>query len=135
MAAANGRARSTPWIGVVLFFSFAALFFRFYRLNLWRSEDSAWLAGASDVLTAHEERLPEVGKYNAGQKLVFWSMSLLIIVLIVSGLIIWDQYFLAYATGPGAGSMLTRNALNSGVSELASPTTGVSEFGPKPFFA
>ena len=89
-----------PWIGVVLFFSFAGLFFRFFRLNLWRSEDSAWLAGVSDVLTAHEERLPEVGKYNAGQKLVFWSMSLLIIVLIVSGLIIWDQYFLAYTSIP-----------------------------------
>ena len=89
-----------PWIGVVLFFSFAGLFFRFFRLNLWRSEDSAWLAGFNDVLTAHEERLPEVGKYNAGQKLVFWSMSLLIIVLIVSGLIIWDQYFLAYTSIP-----------------------------------
>ena len=89
-----------PWIGVVLFFSFAGLFFRFYRLNLWRSEDSAWLAGVSDVLSAHEERLPEIGKYNAGQKLVFWSMSLLIIVLIVSGLIIWDQYFLAYTSIP-----------------------------------
>src|SRR5437762_11011810 len=41
----------------------------------------------------------------------------------------------SYATGPDAGSMLTRNALYSGVSMLASPTYGVSEFGPKPFFA
>jgi formate dehydrogenase subunit gamma len=89
-----------PWIGVVLFFSFAGLFFRFFRLNLWQSYDTTWLAGARDVLSAHEERLPEVGKYNAGQKLVFWSMSLLIIVLIVSGLIIWDQYFLAYTGIP-----------------------------------
>ena len=30
-----------------------------------------------------EDKLPEVGKYNAGQKLVFWSMSLLIVMLIV----------------------------------------------------
>jgi formate dehydrogenase subunit gamma len=89
-----------PWIGVVLFFSFAGLFFRFFRLNLWRSEDSAWLAGVNDVLTGHEERLPEVGKYNAGQKLVFWSMSPLIIVLIVSGIIIWDQYFLSFTDIP-----------------------------------
>ena len=40
-----------------------------------------------DVLTGHEERLPEVGKYNAGQKFVFWAMSILIIVLIVTGLV------------------------------------------------
>jgi len=87
-----------PWIGVVLFFSFFGLFFRFWRANLWRREDVAWLTQLSDVMTAHEERLPEVGKYNAGQKVVFWSQSILILVLISSGLAIWDQYFAQYTT-------------------------------------
>lgn len=87
-----------PWIGVVLFFSFAGLFIRFWRANLWKGEDGTWLARLKDVLTGHEEKLPEVGKYNAGQKAVFWSMSLLIMVLILSGLVIWDQYFAAYST-------------------------------------
>ena len=71
-----------PWIGVVLFFSFLGLFLRFWKANLWRAEDGAWLARLHDVLTAHEERLPDVGKYNAGQKVVFWGMSILIVVLI-----------------------------------------------------
>lgn len=87
-----------PWIGVVLFFSFCGLFVRFWRANLWRSEDGTWLARLSDVLAKREDRLPEVGKYNAGQKAVFWLMSLLIIVLIVSGFGIWDQYFSAYTS-------------------------------------
>src|SRR5262252_5769650 len=82
-----------PWIGVVLFFSFLGMFLRFWRANLWERSDNVWLTKIRDVLTAHEERLPEVGKYNAGQKVVFWSMSILIIVLIVSGLLIWDRYF------------------------------------------
>ena len=67
---------------MVLFFSFLGLFLRFWKANLWRAEDGTWLARLRDVLTEHEERLPEVGKYNAGQKVVFWSMSILIIVLI-----------------------------------------------------
>jgi len=87
-----------PWIGVVLFFSFAGLFIRFWRANLWEHTDNVWLAKLRDVLSAHEERLPEVGKYNAGQKVVFWSMSLLIVVLISSGVVIWDQYFSDYTT-------------------------------------
>jgi formate dehydrogenase subunit gamma len=82
-----------PWIGVVLFFSFFGLFFRFWRFNLWERADIVWLARLRDVLGAHDERLPEAGKYNAGQKVVFWAMSILIIVLITSGLVIWDQYF------------------------------------------
>jgi formate dehydrogenase subunit gamma len=87
-----------PWIGVLLFFSFAGLFIRFWRANLWRSEDGTWLARLRDVLAGNDEKLPEVGKYNAGQKAVFWGMSLLIIVLITSGFVIWDQYFSDYTT-------------------------------------
>ena len=71
-----------PWIGVVLFFSFLGLFIRFWRANLWRPEDGTWMRRLYDVLTDHEEHLPEVGKYNAGQKIVFWTMSILIIMLI-----------------------------------------------------
>lgn len=87
-----------PWIGVVLFFSFAGLFLRFWKANLWKREDGTWLARIRDVIAGHEERLPEVGKYNAGQKGVFWGMSLLIIVLITSGFVVWDQYFYAFTT-------------------------------------
>ena len=87
-----------PWIGVVLFFSFLGMFLRFWKANLWRREDGTWLARLRDVLADHEESLPEVGKYNAGQKMVFWMMSVLIIVLIASGLVMWDQYFFNYTT-------------------------------------
>ena len=87
-----------PWIGVLLFFSFAGLFIRFWRANLWRAEDGTWLARLRYVLAGDENRLPEVGKYNAGQKIVFWGMSLLIIVLITTGFVIWDEYFLQYTT-------------------------------------
>ncbi|MBN9600447.1 MAG: formate dehydrogenase subunit gamma [Afipia sp.] len=87
-----------PWIGVVLFVSFMGLFFRFFRLNLWEHTDSVWLSRLRDVLAGDENKLPEVGKYNAGQKMVFWSMSLLILVLITSGVVIWDQYFAEYFT-------------------------------------
>jgi len=85
-----------PWIGVVLFFSFFGLFLRFFRLNLWTRSDTIWVANVGEVINNHEEEheeLVEIGKYNAGQKIVFWSMSLLIIVLISSGLVMWDQYF------------------------------------------
>jgi formate dehydrogenase subunit gamma len=82
-----------PWIGVVLFFGFCGLFLRFWRANLWEGADNTWLARISDVLRDKEDKLPEVAKYNAGQKMVFWLMSALIVVLITSGILIWDRYF------------------------------------------
>jgi formate dehydrogenase subunit gamma len=90
-----------PCIGVDLFFSFAGLFLRFWRLNLWKGADTTWVARLKKVLgnRDHEDpALVEIGKYNAGQKVVFWGMTLLILVLIASGLVIWDQYFSQYTT-------------------------------------
>jgi formate dehydrogenase subunit gamma len=80
-------------LGVILFFSFGGLFLRFWKANLWRAENGTWLAHLRDVLTNREDKLPEVGKYNAGQKAVFWLMSILIIIRICTGIVIWAQYF------------------------------------------
>ncbi|MFC5384572.1 formate dehydrogenase subunit gamma [Aquamicrobium segne] len=89
-----------PWIGVVLFISFTGLFIRFFRLNLPRREDGQWVAQLGDVLKSNPDKVPEVGKYNAGQKFIFWAMSLLIIILIITGLMIWERYFSHYLTIP-----------------------------------
>jgi formate dehydrogenase subunit gamma len=96
----NARALH-PWIGVVLFFSFAGLFLRFWHLNLWKGADTTWLARLGEVLRNRDDLDPdlvEIGKYNAGQKAVFWLMSILILILISSGLVMWDQYFYGYTT-------------------------------------
>jgi formate dehydrogenase subunit gamma len=87
-----------PWLGVILFFGFTGMFLRFWKANLWVAEDGTWMARLKDVLTGQEENLPEVGKYNAGQKAVFWLMSLLITILIISGVGIWDVYFADYTS-------------------------------------
>jgi formate dehydrogenase subunit gamma len=89
-----------PWIGVVLFFSFFGLVLRFWRANLFTSVDAQWLSRTRDVLAGHEDRLPEMPRYNAGQKVIFWAMTLLIVTLIVTGLMIWERYFDVYMSIP-----------------------------------
>ena len=73
-------------------------FIRFWAYNLWKREDTQWMKQSGDVINARDESLPEVGRYNAGQKLVFWSMTLLIAVLFLSGIVLWDTYFYEYFT-------------------------------------
>ncbi|SER35745.1 formate dehydrogenase subunit gamma [Faunimonas pinastri] len=82
-----------PYIGVVLFVSFFIFFAQLWRANLPTRTDVQWLSHAKDIIGGHDEKLPEVGKYNAGQKFIFWAMAGLILLLIVTGVIIWDQYF------------------------------------------
>lgn len=82
-----------PYIGVVLAISFLGLFIRFFRLNLWERNDNVWLGRLRSVLAGRDDDLPEIGKYNAGQKLVFWLQTILIALLFVSGLALWEARF------------------------------------------
>ena len=87
-----------PWIGVVLAISFTGLFIRFFVLNFWKPEDTVWMKNIGKVINNKDEGLPELGKYNAGQKLVFWGQSILITVLFFSGIVLWDSYFSDYTS-------------------------------------
>lgn len=78
-----------PWVGIVFAFSFLGLFLRFLPANLPELTDFKWIARLKYVLTAHDEYLPEIGKYNAGQKMVFWVQSALVPVMLVTGLCLW----------------------------------------------
>jgi formate dehydrogenase subunit gamma len=89
-----------PWIGLVLFLSYALLFARFMTSNWPNRDDVVWSRHIMDVISNREENLPELGKYNAGQKFVFWSQALLIIVLLITGLVIWDWYFYGWTAIP-----------------------------------
>jgi formate dehydrogenase subunit gamma len=82
-----------PWMGVILIFTFAGLFVRFWRYNIWNKSDTQWLNRIRDVLAARDENLPEVGRYNAGQKLVFWLMTIAIVSLFLSGIVMWESQF------------------------------------------
>jgi formate dehydrogenase subunit gamma len=82
-----------PWFGVVLAVSFLLLFLQLWRGNTWKREDAAWVAHLGDLVSGHEEKMPEVGKYNGGQKFVFWSLAALILIMLTTGLMIWDRYF------------------------------------------
>lgn len=87
-----------PWIGVALLVSYAGMFIQFWRDNLWNADDLAWLKAGAHVLKNEEEKIPEIGRLNPGQKGVFWAMTLLVPTLFVSGLLIWEVYFSTFTT-------------------------------------
>jgi formate dehydrogenase subunit gamma len=87
-----------PWIGIVLLVSYAGLIVQFWRDNMWSRDDPAWMRAIGRVLANEEEGVPEVPRFNAGQKFVFWSMALLVPVLFASGILIWEVYFATYTT-------------------------------------
>jgi formate dehydrogenase subunit gamma len=85
-----------PFVGVVMFLSFFILAVRFWHHNYLDRDDVQWLKQIDDVLANREEKLPEIGRYNAGQKLLFFTMVLCLVLLLCSGVVIWRRYFSGY---------------------------------------
>jgi formate dehydrogenase subunit gamma len=85
-----------PFIGVVMFLSFIAMAARFWRFNHFTPADRQWMKRIGDVICNRDQGLPELGKYNAGQKTLFWTMVVSIPALLLSGIVIWQPWFAHY---------------------------------------
>ena len=78
-----------PWIGVFMFLSFLILAATMWRRNLWEPNDTQWMRQIDDEVMNRDAALPPIGKYNPGQKLLFFVMVAMMVVLLATGLVIW----------------------------------------------
>jgi formate dehydrogenase subunit gamma len=85
-----------PFIGVLIFVSFGLAALRYWGDNTIESYDREWMKHVGDFVNNRDANLPEIGKYNAGQKYVFWTMVLCVALLFLSGVALWRPYFAGY---------------------------------------
>lgn len=83
-----------PFVGVVMFLAFARQFFRYWHHNFIDKEDVKWMKAVGEVMKGNE--VGDIGRYNGGQKGMFWLMCACMATLLVTGLVIWRQYFAIY---------------------------------------
>jgi len=82
-----------PYIGIVMFLFFLVTMVRFWKHNRLEARDRQWLAQWRDAISQDEGRLPESGRYNGGQKIVFWLSVICMFVLLVTGILFWRAQF------------------------------------------
>lgn len=105
-----------PFIGVVMAFFFLIMFFNFCRSDLMTASDWKWLGHVGEMVKSGDRNMPESGKFNGGQKLLFWLQVLCMLLLVLSGLVIWRAYLslyfpvevirLAYVVHAGAAALM-----------------------------
>ena len=83
-----------PYIGVVMAVFFIAMVFRFWRLNVIERRDVEWLKNVDKMVDGDDHNMPEQGKYNGGQKVLFWGLVLCMLLLTVSGVLMWRAWLL-----------------------------------------
>lgn len=92
--------RSTPFLGIAVFVGLCYMFVRFVKYNLPAKTDLIWFRNVKGVILNNARQPLRIGKYNAGQKVLFWLIMLFIVTLLVSGLIMWRAYFAEFFSIP-----------------------------------
>lgn len=100
-----------PWGGVLFSLVLGFMFRNWAKQMRLNADDRVWLHGARRYAVHDDASLPESGRFNAGQKLLFWLQSIAAILLLASGLILWFP------------SELPRNALLAAI--LVHPITAI----------
>ena len=78
-----------PWVGLV--FAIAVLWMH----HLWRKDmrttaaDIAWRREVRKYIENRDDEMPPVGRFNAGQKQFYWVMFYGMIVLLITGVVMW----------------------------------------------
>lgn len=85
-----------PFMGVLMVLGFVFLFATMWRNNLLDRDDGRWLRHAPEMLRGDKSNLPDAGKYNAGQKLVFWAFGISLLLLFVTGFMFWRPWFVDF---------------------------------------
>ena len=85
-----------PFMGVLMVLGFAFLYGAVWRENLLDKDDAKWVANAPKMLVGDKAGMPPVGKYNAGQKLVFWVFGISLVLLFITGIMFWQPWFAEY---------------------------------------
>ncbi|MCO6539830.1 MAG: formate dehydrogenase subunit gamma [Gilliamella sp.] len=81
-----------PFLGCIVFVLLMFMFIKLAHHNIPNKNDLLWIKNFKHVILGKERGIP-IGKYNVGQKFLFWCIMGLILVLFVTGFIMWRRYF------------------------------------------
>jgi len=85
-----------PWVGLI-FVVGILLMFRMWNTQMHETEvDKEWWDAVGHYIRNEEDQVPTVGRFNGGQKLLFWGFFFGGILLFLSGLVLWFPHLIPW---------------------------------------
>jgi formate dehydrogenase subunit gamma len=79
-----------PWVGLLFTVAVAVMYVQWRRDMRTTPEDREWRKAMTHYVRNEDSRVPPAGRFNYGQKALFWVMVLGGLALLVSGLVMWS---------------------------------------------
>jgi len=85
-----------PWVGV-LFVIAVIWMYRVWASQMKKTErDREWWRSIRHYVRNEDSEVPDEGRFNAGQKLLFWGFFWCGLVLLLSGLVLWEPHWIPW---------------------------------------
>jgi formate dehydrogenase subunit gamma len=78
-----------PWVGVVFAVAVASMAVTWWRDMRITADDRRWRRAMSRYIRNEDVGVPPAGRFNYGQKMLFWLMLWGGVALLASGLVMW----------------------------------------------
>jgi formate dehydrogenase subunit gamma len=78
-----------PWAGLIFTGAVWYMFAMWARQMRFTEVDRQWWKSLHYYITNQDEKMPPAGRYNAGQKILFWTFFWAGLGLLLSGLVLW----------------------------------------------
>jgi formate dehydrogenase subunit gamma len=78
-----------PWVGLLFAAAVLAMAAGWWRDMRITAEDKRWRRAMSRYIRNDDASVPAAGRFNYGQKMLFWVMLWAGLVLLASGLVMW----------------------------------------------
>lgn len=78
-----------PWVGLLYLGAIIYMAVLWARQMHVTENDKAWWRSLRFYITNQDDKMPPAGRYNAGQKLLFWGFFYCSLLLLISGVILW----------------------------------------------
>jgi formate dehydrogenase subunit gamma len=91
-----------PWGGLLFGVALGVMFRRWASQMRLDADDRVWLRMAHKYAANQEEGVPESGRFNAGQKMLFWTQCASAVLLFLSGVVLWFPEWMPRALRLGA---------------------------------
>ena len=78
-----------PWVGVVFALVATWMLLSWSAVMRPSDEDRAWRKAMWHYIRNEDQHVPRTGRFNYGQKMQFWVMTISAFVLLLSGLVLW----------------------------------------------
>jgi formate dehydrogenase subunit gamma len=86
-----------PWIGLLFALAVLKMYFMWAREMHFQPVDREWIDSVEHYVRNQDEKMPPAGRYNAGQKMLFWGFIIFGLLLLLSGLVLWLPEYIPWS--------------------------------------